>query len=94
MRFPSNSRIALALAASLALFAGAIPAIAANSNGQNVPDGPYLSSCTDVHRSGFYLMASCTAKDGSVKANKFKADLCIGPIENHDGKLWCATRMN
>ncbi len=56
-----------------------------------VPKGPYLSSCTNAHITGFLLIATCAAKDGTSKETKLHYESCLSAIENRNGKLWCAT---
>ncbi len=78
----------LALAGMLSLSAMA-PAFAIPVNKDGVPDGPYLSSCTDVKVSSGWVSATCTKADGSTKKSSIHFKDCIEPVENRNGSLWC-----
>jgi hypothetical protein len=80
------------MASSLALVlsaGGLTPAFAIGLNHDGVPDGPYLSSCTNVKVSGSWVSASCTTDGGQSKTSSLPYKDCMRGIENHNGVLWC-----
>ena len=55
-----------------------------------VPQGPYLQSCSDVRVQGSVLIASCERANGGYRVSLLEdAKACSGVIANVDGWLHC-----
>ena len=76
----------------LSTFAGLVAAgiIAVPAAHAEMPQGPYLQSCSDIRMQGGSLIASCERAQGGWRVSLLEdADRCPGVIANVDGWLHC-----
>jgi len=76
----------------LSTFAGLLTAglLTVPAVGAEVPQGPYLQSCSDIRVQGSVLIASCERSSGGYRVSMLEdANRCPGVIANVDGWLHC-----
>jgi hypothetical protein len=76
-------RIAIGLALAFLLALDSAPVSA-----QNIPNGSYQSSCSNIHVNGNQLNATCTATNGRRIRSSMQIG-CSGDISNANGYLRC-----
>jgi len=60
------------------------------AHAQRVPQGSYLTSCSDVRVEGDTLVARCRTRDGRERRSALAGiNRCVGDIGNNNGTLQC-----